>query len=92
MKRKAKILLIWAVLLMAVLPAALKAQIIYQCDFEDAQENTQWVLNWGARGPLCESKWYIGSPGQFGLVGDSGLYVSSDGQNATYKSTLHTAN
>ena len=85
MRQKTNLLLSLCVLLMVAQMSF--AQIYYSCDFEDAQENAQWVLNSGARGPLCESKWYIGGAGQFGVVGDSGLFVSSDAQNATYKST-----
>ncbi len=76
-----------AVLLIAALPVALYSQIYYSCDFEDVTENSQWVLNTGARGPLCESKWFIGEAGNYTLGGENGLFVSSDSVNAVYKST-----
>ena len=62
------------------------AAVIYSCDFEDPTENSQWVLNSGARGPQCESKWFIGEAGNFSVDGDSGLFVSSDSVHAVYTS------
>lgn len=62
------------------------AQVVYSCDFEDAAENAQWVLNSGTRGPLCESKWFIGEAGNFSVDGDSGLFISSDSVHAVYTS------
>lgn len=68
----------------AVLPV--RAAIHYSCDFEDATERAQWQLNVGARGPQCESKWFIDEAGNFSQNGHFGLFISSDSINAVYTS------
>lgn len=60
------------------------AQIVYQCDFEDAAERQQWVLNTGNQGLYCENKWYIGKAGNHAPNAEYGLFVSSDSINAVY--------
>ncbi|MBO7134222.1 MAG: hypothetical protein J6W06_08705, partial [Bacteroidales bacterium] len=44
----------------------------YNCDFEDVDENDNWVLNNGNQ----TNKWYIGTAANNG--GDNGLYISDD--------------
>lgn len=68
-----------------------KAQV-FSCDFESATEQSQWTLNPGNKASQLENKWYIGAAGQFGTQGTNGLFISADGQNATYtaKSQMFT--
>ncbi|MBR5982399.1 MAG: leucine-rich repeat protein, partial [Bacteroidales bacterium] len=47
--------------------------IIYQCDFEDDAENTNWTLANGDQ----TNKWSIGTAANNG--GNNGLYISNDG-------------
>lgn len=86
MKCKKKIGLGVLAAVMAAMP--LRAGIVYQCDFEDATENAQWVLNAGKAGPTLPSIWYIGEPGNFSQTGQNGLFISSDGG----KTAVYTAN
>lgn len=60
------------------------SQIVYQCDFEDADERNRWVLNTGNQGPRCENQWYIGEAGNHAPDAQYGLFVSDDGKHATY--------
>lgn len=60
------------------------AQIVYQCDFEDAAERAQWELNTGNQGPRCDNKWYIGKAGNHAPDAEYGMFVSSDGEEAVY--------
>lgn len=49
------------------------ADIIYECDFEDDAENSQWIFaNDGQT-----NMWYIGTAASNG--GENGLYISNDG-------------
>lgn len=64
------------------------AQIVYQCDFEDAAQRAEWTLNVGTQASQVENQWYIGQEGNFSEKGSHGLYISSDGgQTARFKST-----
>lgn len=81
---------LYAVLLSVMLlmaGVAVQAQV-YSCDFESATENREWSLNRVTRPTQLENKWYIGQPGQFGLGGTKGLYISSDADSA---SAVYTA-
>ena len=49
------------------------ASIPYTCDFEDADENANWVLANGNQ----TNQWHIGSAASNG--GDNGLFISNDG-------------
>lgn len=53
--------------------------IPFICGFEDAQENSQWVLN--ARTPNATDQWYIGDATW--SEGRSSLYISSTGGATT---------
>ncbi len=76
-----------AALCLVVLPfAVLDAQIVYQCDFEDATERAEWHLNEGPRANLCNNNWYIGAAGNLSRDGENGLFISSDGINTDYSS------
>ena len=62
---------------------------VYTCDFEDAAERGQWVLNKAKDQQTeqsLENKWFIGQPGHFAPTGTNGLYISSetDGAHAVY--------
>lgn len=59
------------------------AQIVYQCDFEDEAERSQWTLNPGNRADRCENWWYIGKSGNYSSLGQYGLYVAAKTQNDT---------
>ena len=52
---------------------SIAATLPYDCDFEDATENANWVLANGDE----TNKWYIGSATNNG--GNNGLYISNDG-------------
>ena len=55
----------------------------YFCDFEDVNENDNWVLNNGTKAAQCKNKWYIGNPGA--SMGERGLFIScNQGQTADY--------
>ncbi len=55
----------------------------YSHDFEDEQENSNWVLNAGLYGPDCVNKWMIDTAANNG--GQRGLYISPDsGRTASY--------
>ncbi|MBQ7530338.1 MAG: hypothetical protein IJT12_01350 [Paludibacteraceae bacterium] len=71
-----------ALLILLSVPAV--AQIVYQCDFEDEAERAQWMLNVGKQGASCINKWYIGAPGNHAPDAEYGLYISTDGNDATY--------
>ncbi|MBQ1732445.1 MAG: hypothetical protein II037_09570 [Bacteroidales bacterium] len=47
--------------------------VIYSCNFEDADENASWTLANGNQ----TNKWYIGTAASNG--GENGLYISNDG-------------
>ena len=61
----------------------------YTCDFEDAQEMQNWVINAGARGKTSINKWYVGAAGSFGLNSQNGFYISTaaDTTVSTYAAT-----
>jgi len=54
--------------------------IIYSCDFEDATERAQWVLNPTAN-PQQKANltnfWNIGAAGQFAPTGNNGLFIGT---------------
>ncbi|MBQ2352659.1 MAG: hypothetical protein II394_10640, partial [Bacteroidales bacterium] len=52
---------------------SITATLPYDCDFEDDNENANWVLANGDE----TNKWYIGSATNNG--GNNGLYISNDG-------------
>ncbi|MBO7651763.1 MAG: T9SS type A sorting domain-containing protein [Bacteroidales bacterium] len=59
------------------------ANLPYSCDFEDATENSNWVLDNGSQ----TNKWYIGTAANNG--GETGLYISNDnGTNNSYGATV----
>lgn len=60
------------------------AQIVYQCDFEDADERAQWLLNDGPRADRCPNRWYMGAAANTTRDGEYGLFISNDGEHATY--------
>lgn len=67
------VLLCWVVV-------PLSAQIIYECDFEDATERLQWVLNPTANDQTKKNLtnfWNIGAPGHFAPQGDWGLFIGT---------------
>ena len=72
------------ILLTVLLSFPMAAQVVYQCDFEDEAERNEWVLNTGNQGSRCANKWYIGETGNHAPDAQYGLFVSSDGANATY--------
>ncbi len=56
---------------------------VYTCDFESATERQEWHLNpQGSRPVTLENTWYMGKPGNFGVTGSHGLYISSDADSA----------
>lgn len=65
------------IVVICLLPISVVAQVVYQCDFEDATERNQWNLNPGPRSDRCENKWYIGSAGDYSMGGHYGLYVAA---------------
>lgn len=74
-------------LFIAVLPCVvLRAQIVYQCDFEDAQERSQWHVNEGPRANMCNNNWTFGSAGNITQDGQNGLFISKGSNEATYSS------
>lgn len=74
------------ILLLSLLSLPMAGQVVYQCDFEDAEERAQWQLNTGKQGPSCVNKWYMGAPGNHAPDAEYGLYISDDGNDATYSS------
>ncbi len=69
---------------------SVSSQVIYTCDFENAQERQTWQLNVGKNAALidrAENKWYIEEAGNHGEKGSYGLFVSNDGTNGTYKNS-----
>lgn len=94
MKKILYILLLWAGAM-----SVARAGVVYQCNFETAAERQQWVRTVyradisgdRAAAENCESKWYIGAPGQFEFrsTGRNGLYISSDADSAR---AVYTAN
>lgn len=69
----------------AVCSFAQTGNIVYQCDFEDPAEHTNWQVNVGNQGSQCANKWYFGKSGSNG--GDYGLFVSNDGSSNNYDVT-----
>ena len=65
------------ILLLSVLSLPMAAQVVYQCDFEDEAERSQWELNPGNRASRCENWWYIGKAGDYSENGSYGLYVAT---------------
>jgi uncharacterized protein (TIGR02145 family) len=61
-----------AILLFFTAFASFGQNVIYSCDFEDADENANWTLANGTQ----TNKWYIGTAANNG--GEKGLYISSD--------------
>gem|GEM_PF-1970534 len=64
----------------------LVGQIVYECDFEDATERSEWKLNEGPRADLCKNTWNMGQSGNFTKDGEWGLFISNDKENAVYSS------
>lgn len=60
------------------------AQVVYECDFEDEVERTQWLLNDGPRADRCPNKWYIGPAANTTRDGEFGMFISDDGVHASY--------
>ena len=63
----------------------LSAQIVYECDFEDATERSQWVLNPTANDQQKKNLtnfWNMGAPGHFAPQGQWGLFIGTS-ENAT---------
>lgn len=60
----------------------------YSCDFEDAAQRARWTLTPAASNQiaaLLTNKWYLGAPGNNGINGQYGLFVSDDnGVSAHY--------
>jgi len=54
------------------------ADLPYFCDFEDAQENDNWMLNPSVNAITTENRWIIGSAQAY-TGGTQSLYVSRDG-------------
>lgn len=65
------------------------AQVVYQCDFEDEEERAQWLLNDGPRADRCPNKWYMGAAANTTQDGAYGLFISNDGENATYSGSTN---
>lgn len=75
------------ILLLCLLSIPVAAQVVYQCDFEDGDERTQWRMNIGKNQTLIdrlENKWYIDYAGNHGEEGRYGLFMSNDGAHATF--------
>lgn len=68
-----------------LLVATLQAQTTtsYYCDFEDAAEASQWVLNAGNRGKTSSNQWYLGAAGSFGIGSTQGLYIAETADTTT---------
>ena len=51
------------IILMSMVSAIISAQTLtsYSCDFENAQELRNWVLNSGNKGNTSVNKWYCGA-------------------------------
>ena len=77
------------ILLLGMLSLPIAAQVVYQCDFEDEAERSQWVLNDGPRANLCTNKWYIGDAVNSTRDGSYGLFVSNNGVEPTYTPTYN---
>lgn len=64
---------------------SVQAQVVFECDFEDANERAQWVLNDCAnedvKGRLINF-WNIGKAGHFAPTGENGLFIGTS-ENAT---------
>ena len=71
------------ILLLSLLSLPMAGQVVYQCDFEDEAERSQWELNPGNRASRCENWWYIGKAGDYSENGnycysyDGGKYCLS---------------
>ena len=79
--------MIWIGLAIAL---SVSSQVIYTCDFENAQERQAWQLNVGKNAALigrAENKWYIDEAGNHDEKGSYGLFISDDGTNGTYKNS-----
>lgn len=62
------------------------ADLPYLCDFEDDDENANWVLNPSIETITTENRWVIGSA--LAYTGKNSIYVSQDGgKTNTYAST-----
>lgn len=76
------------------------AGVVYRGNFETAAEREQWVRTVyrasiagdEASAASCESKWYIGKPGQFEFRSSdqNGLYISSDADSARAVYTVNS--
>ena len=69
---------VWAAIL-AVMP--LRAEIPYSCSFEESENLSNWVMNYGA---AKTDKWIVGTAVH--SEGKRAMYISSDGQNPVYGS------
>lgn len=59
----------------------------YLCNFEDTTQNNHWIFYNGTD----SNRWYIGTPGSNGPLGN-GLFISSDqGVTATYDSSISSS-
>ncbi len=76
-----------ALCLLLSLPMA--GQVVYQCDFEDAEERAQWLLNDGPRADKCPNKWYMGAAANTTRDGAYGLFISDDGEHTTYSGSTN---
>ncbi len=58
----------------------IQAQVVFECDFEDANERAQWVLNECAnddRKKELINFWNIGKAGHFAPRGENGLFIGT---------------
>ena len=63
--------------------AVTMADLPYFCDFEEENENSNWVLNPSIETISTLNAWYVGSAASY--TGEKALYVSSDsGLTASY--------
>lgn len=91
MRNNLKYLLIISLAALALSP--LTAQVIYECDFEDAAERAQWVLNECANETKKEGLinfWNIGKPGHFAPTGANGLFIGTSEEATTAEYTATT--
>ncbi len=76
---------------------SLSAQAVYECDFEDANERAQWVLNECANETKKASLinfWNIGKAGHFAPRGENGLFIgtSETATTSNYSATTSIMN
>lgn len=90
MKRFVSLFLLSVLCLMAQALWADNEVTYYSCDFEDAEEMQNWVLNVGTKGRTSPNKWYVGAAGSFGPNSQNGLYISTadDTTTAAYTASV----